>query len=121
VQVPDKKTETALVTLRARCLEAIVEAPITNVRVVMPTPPGRVVAPPSLTVTGWKIPAGTPLMTPSGREVAVAGLDISVQLPAPAPEQVCFDARFNLRREDELYQDQSRTLKLCATGSAVTK
>lgn len=121
VLAPDKKTDNALVTLRARCVDAIVEAPITNIRVVAPQPMRTTPPPPPAPVTGWKIPAGTPLMTPSGREVAVAGLDISVQMPAPAPEQVCFDARFNLRREDELYQDQSRTLRLCATGSAVTK
>jgi hypothetical protein len=98
-----------------------VQAPVNTLRIMemprpYPTPP-----PPAMSVTGWRIPVGTPLVTPTGREVAVAGREIAVQMPAPAPEQVCFDARFAMAREDEAYGTLSRTVRLCASGSAVTK
>lgn len=118
---PDRKSETALVKLTARCLEMVISAPVSNFRVTEPPrliPSALPALPP---ITGWKIPTGTPLMTPSGREVAVAAKDIGVPLAAPAPEQVCFEARFAMLREDETYGTLSRTVRLCAPGSAVTK
>ncbi len=119
--VPDKKTDVALVKLTARCLEMVVQAPVNTLRVMeMPRPFVSVPAP-IPPVTGWRIPIGTPLVTPTGREVAVAAKEIAVQMPAPAPEQVCFDARFAMAREDESYGSSSRTVRLCASGSAVTK
>jgi hypothetical protein len=65
------------------------------------------------------IPTGTPLSTPTGREVAVAGSDIAVAIPTA--ETVCFDARLTLVREDETYATTSRTLKLCAPASVVQR
>lgn len=118
--VPDRK-DNALIKLSARCLEVVVQASITNVRVMEPPRPYPGMPPQPAPVNGWRIPAGTPLITPSGREVAVAARDIAVQMPAPAPEQVCFDARFSMIKEDESYGTQSRTVRLCASGSAVTK
>ena len=119
--VPEKKTDVALIKLAARCLEMTVQAPSNTLRIMekprrYPTPP-----PPPPPVTGWRIPAGTPLMTSTGREVAVAGREIAVQMPTPGPEQICFDARFAMAREDEAYGTLSRTVRLCASGSAVTK
>ncbi len=119
---PDRKTDPALIKLTARCLEMVISAPVTNLRV---TEPPRVAGGGSAggvsSLTGWRIPPGTPLMLPSGREVAVAAKDIAVQLPSPAPEQVCFDARFAMSREDETFGTLTRTVRLCASGSAVTK
>ena len=118
---PDRKSDVALVKLTARCLEMVISAPVSNLRV---TEPPRVIPsalPPQPPVAGWRIPTGTPLMLPSGREVAVAAKDIAVQLPSPAPEQVCFDARFAMTREDETYGTLTRTVRLCASGSSVTK
>lgn len=118
---PDRKSDQALVKLTARCLEMVISAPVSNLRVTEPTRVIPSALPPPLPVTGWKIPTGTPLMLPSGREVAVAAKDIGVQLPAPAPEQICFDARFAMTREDETYGTLTRTVRLCASGSAVVK
>lgn len=118
---PDKKSDVALVKLTARCLDMVIQAPVSNLRL---TEPPRIIPsalPAWPPVTMWRIPTGTPLMTPSGREVAVAAKDIAVQLPAPAPEQICFDARFAVLKEDESYGTATRTVRLCASGSAVTK
>jgi hypothetical protein len=74
-----------------------------------------------IAVTGWRIPAGAPLMTSGGREVAVAAKDISVTMPTPAPDTVCFDARVQMIRADESYGHAYRTIRLCASGSVVEK
>ncbi len=118
--VPDKKTDVALIKLTARCIDMVVQAPVNTLRVMEMPRPYVSVPSPTPPVTGWRIPIGTPLVTPTGREVAVAAKEIAVQMPVSA-EQVCFDARFAMVREDESYGNQQRTAKLCASGSAVIK
>jgi len=118
----DKKTDVALVKLAARCVELVVQAPINTLRLMaMPRPYVSPPPPPPAPIVGWRIPVGTPLMTLTGREVAVAAKDIAVQMPAPAPEQICFDATFSMVREDETSIRFTRPVRLCASGSAVTR
>jgi len=117
--MPDKKPDGTLFKLAARCLEMVVEAPSNTLRPIgAPRPSGGqpVYVP---RATGWRIPAGTPITTQSGREVAVAAKDIQIQMPAPAPETVCFDLRMTMTREDQSWGTIPRTFKLCASGSAV--
>jgi hypothetical protein len=118
---PEKKTDTALVKINMRCLEMVASAPSSSLRSMeMPKPyvstPG-----PQPPLTGWRIPAGAPLSTASGREVAVASKDIQVTMPSPAPDTVCFDARTNMIREDETYGTRSQPIRLCAPGNVVEK
>lgn len=118
--VPEKKTDTALVKLNMRCLEMVASAPSSSLRHMEPpkpyVPTTNIPAP-----TGWRIPAGAPLMTVSGREVAVAARDIQVTMPSPAPDTVCFDARTNMIREDVSYGTRSQPIRLCASGNVVEK
>jgi hypothetical protein len=118
VPMPDKKTDTTLVKLDFRCVEAVVSVQANMVR---PGEPPRVTPPPSVSYsppTGWRIPAGAPLMTSGGREVAVAAKDIGVVMPSPAPNTVCFEARVTMIREDEYYYGGHiyRPTRLCAAG-----
>jgi len=118
--MPEKKTDVALIKLTTRCAELVVSAPSTSLRLMeVPRPYTAPVYPQP--VAGWRIPPGTPLTTPSGREVAVAAKEIGVTMPAPAPESVCFDAKVAMAREDESYGTLARTVKLCASGAAITK
>jgi hypothetical protein len=125
-RMPEKRTDTALFTLSARCLEVVVEAPATNVRPAEAPRITPVPAPVMPKIEGWRIRAGTPLVTVSNREVAVAAKDIPVTMAAAAPELVCFDARVSMIRDDPgygngYYGSSPRTFKLCAPGSAVEK
>lgn len=120
-QMPEKRTDVALIKLATRCAELTVQAPSTALRLMEIPRPYRPSRRPPPAMAGWKIPAGTPLTTPSGREVAVAGKEITVSTPSPGPEQVCFDARMAMAREDESYGALMRTVKLCASGSAVLR
>jgi hypothetical protein len=119
--IPDKKTDVALVKLSMRCAELVASVPATSMRQMEPPRmyPGNPGTQP--TPSGWRIPAGAPLMTATGREVAVAAKDISVQMPSPAPDTVCFEARVSMVREDETYGTAYRTIRLCASGSVVEK
>ena len=119
--VPDKKTDVALIKLTARCIDMVVQVPVSTLRVMEMPRPYVSTPSPIAPVSGWRIPIGTPLVTPTGREVAVAAKEIAVQMPAPAPEQVCFEVRFAMVREDESYGTQARTARLCASGAAVIK
>jgi hypothetical protein len=119
--VPEKKTDVALVKLGLRCAELVVTAPAQSLRAMEPPRPyvGATITQP--TPTGWRIPAGAPLMTVGGREVAVAAKDIAVTMPSPAPDTVCFEARVSMVREDETYGTAYRSIRLCARGDVVEK
>ncbi len=119
--MPEKKTDVALIKLATRCAEFTVSAPANSLRLMEVPRPFSGGSAPLPIVNGWRIPPGTPLTTPAGREVAVAAKDIAVTMPAPAPEQVCFDAKLAMAREDEAYGSINRTVKLCASGAAITK
>ncbi len=119
--MPDKKTESSLFKLAARCFEMTVEAPSISLRPTEVPRPYPATPQPPPPITGWRIRAGTPLMTASNREVAVAAKDIPVQMPAPAPETVCFDARISMLRDDQTWGQVPRTFKLCAAGGSVEK
>jgi len=121
-RMPDKKTDVALFTLAGRCFELVVEVPANMVRPsepFRPQPPAP--SPYPSKIDGWRIRPGTPLSTLSGREVAVAAKDIMVQMPAPAPEQVCFDAKLGMLRDDYSYGSRTQTFKLCASGSVIDR
>lgn len=119
--MPEKRTDVALVKLATRCAELTVQAPSTALRLMEVPRPYRPSPRAPSVMAGWRIPAGTPLSTVSGREVAVAGKDITVSIPSPGPEQVCFDAKVAMAREDESYGTLNRTVKLCASGSAILR
>jgi hypothetical protein len=119
--MPDKKTDVALFKIAGRCFELLVEAPANNVRPTEPTRTSPVPPPYPSTVNGWRIRPGTPLSTPSGREVAVAAKDIMVQMPASGPDPVCFEARMAMTRDDYSYGSRNQNFKLCASASAVEK
>ena len=116
---PDKKTDVALVHWNTRCLDMVVSVPSNTLRPTeaprpSPKPPGM----PTVS-SGWRIPAGVPLATAGGREIAVSSSAISVAAPNGATS--CFDARFVLLREDETYLTQSRTIHLCAASSVLER
>jgi hypothetical protein len=118
--MPEKKTDVALIKLATRCAEFVVSAPANSLRLMEVPRPYRAPAYPQA-VSGWRIPPGTPLTTMTGREIAVAAKEIAITMPTPAPEQVCFDAKLAMVREDESYGSIARTTKLCASGAAVVK
>jgi hypothetical protein len=116
IAAPATKTTATLAHLTTRCIDMVVSVPSSALR---PSEPPRATAPTgtiSVRPSPW-IPAGAPLSTPSGREAAVAGKDISVTVPAPPSTIACFDARLNLVREDDY--PQVRTIKLCAPSTVL--
>ncbi len=117
--VPVKPTDVALVHWTSRCVDLVAEVPATAVRPAEPPRPTPIALRGSVHGTGPVIPAGAPLSTQAGREIAVASHDIGV--PVPTAETVCFDAKIVLNRDDETYATQNRPIKLCAPASVVQR
>ncbi len=117
--MPDRKSNPTLFHLEARCIDMVVEVPATALRPAKPMRRYPPRPPRSKPATSWRLPAGTPLSTRTGREVAVAATPISIPMPAPAPETACFDIHLTLSREDQSWGTTRRTLKLCAPGTAI--
>jgi hypothetical protein len=121
---PTRNGEHALVHWAARCIDLIVDAPSSGLRVTEhPRPPTAPAPPPPLRPTGFYIPAGAPLATEAGRDVAVAAIPIPVS--APGGDVVCFDATLAINKDDELpysYPGQlARTVKLCTSSRLVER
>jgi len=121
---PTRNGEHALVHWAARCIDLIVDAPNGALRVTeRPRPPPAPAAPPALRPTGYYIPAGAPLATEAGRDVAVAAIAIPVS--APSGDTVCFDSTLAINKDEELpysYPGQlARTVKLCTPSHLVEK
>ena len=117
--MPEKKTEVALVHWSTRCVDMVVSVQASTLRAAETSRPNRPNATTYGAGSGWKIPAGAPLSTISGREVAVASAPIAV--PAPTDTTACFEAHFALVREDETYATQSRKIKLCTPASLLER
>lgn len=113
---PEKRgTDETLVTWKARCLELVVSVPSQALRPTeTPRPIPQAPQPAPVATSGWRVPPGVPMSTPGGREVAVASAAIGVPAPTAGATTACTDLRFSLVREDEYYQSQYRTVKLCA-------
>ena len=114
---PDKKTDVALVRWTTRCLDMVVSVPANTLRATEPPRATSTPTPPPVVGSGVRIPPGAPLASIGGRELAVASAPIAVT--APSAGTACFDARFALFREDEMYMTQNRTIRLCASTSVL--
>jgi hypothetical protein len=114
---PAHRGESLLLRWSTRCIDLTVSVPSTALRLSSWTPPYRPYDPGVPTVKQMHhLLRGTPLMTTSGREVAVAADTIEVPDPADAPI-ACFDARLTmLRLEDPPQSSLHRTIKLCASS-----
>ncbi|HSK05865.1 MAG TPA: FKBP-type peptidyl-prolyl cis-trans isomerase [Kofleriaceae bacterium] len=117
---PAKQAETQLLRWSARCIDLTVAVPRAALR------PGSSMTPYRSHDPGTPMPKhpqhllrGTPLATPSGREVAVAADAIDVELPEGAAS-ACFDARLTAARTDDPPQSPvHRMTKLCASAAHV--
>jgi hypothetical protein len=89
--------------------------PVSSLRAGEPLKPSTPVIPTPSAGDGWRIPTSAALATVTGREVAVAAMPIAVT--APTSETACFDPELRLLREDEIYQTQRRTFRLCARAA----
>jgi len=116
---PVKPTDVALVHWTTRCVELTAEVPANALRPTEAVRPFPAPIAGSVTPRAPVIPAGTPLSTTGGREVAVASTDIAVTIPTT--ETTCFDARLTLVREDETYATATRSVRLCAPASSVQR
>jgi len=112
----------SLVHWATRCIDLVVEITGSTLRPVeRPRPPAAPAAPPALKPTGYYIPAGAPLATQSGRDVAVSA--IAIPVPAPNGEAACFDATIAINKVDDITYPQqfARTVKLCAPARLVER
>lgn len=114
------QAEQQLLRWSARCIDLTVSVPASSLRADTWTRPYR---PYEAGFTAPRYPQhvlrGTPLATPSGREVAVAADAIDIELPAGA-SAACFDARLTMTRvEDPPQSSVVRTTKLCADKAHV--
>jgi FKBP-type peptidyl-prolyl cis-trans isomerase len=117
---PTKPGDTQLLRWTARCIELTVAVPATAVRPATWTAPYRPYEP---GIPAAKLPQhvlrGTPLLTPAGREVAVAADRIEVDAPTGTAGG-CFEARLAMSRIDDPPQGPvTRTTKLCANEAHV--
>jgi hypothetical protein len=122
VAVPNKLTDPVPVEMRARCVEAGASVAATSLRPHTGPLPTITVAPPRTPpqpTGGFRIPAGAPLLSRDGRELAVAALSIAV--PAPATDTVCFDSTWAFARDDVGYSPTARTMTLCASSALVER
>lgn len=121
---PTRNGEHALVHWAARCIDMIVDVPGGALRATeRPRPPTAPAAPAPLRPTGFYIPAGAPLATEAGRDVAVTAIPIPIT--APSGDTACFDSTLAIAKDEELpysYPNQlARTVKLCTPSRLVEK
>lgn len=119
---PAKAAEPQLLRWTARCVELVVSVPGAALRPAVWSAPYRSYEPagPITTKQPQHVLRGTPLTTPSGREVAVAADVIDVDAPT-GQVGACFEARLTLTRIEEPAQaSMHRTTKLCASAAHVS-
>jgi hypothetical protein len=117
---PAKQAETQLLRWSARCIDLTVAVPRAALRPGSPMTPYRSYEPAiPMSRHPQHLLRGTPLATPSGREVAVAADVIDVEL-AEGAASACFDARLTASRTDDPPQSPvHRMTKLCASAAHV--
>jgi hypothetical protein len=117
---PTKPGDSQLLRWSARCIELTVSVPASAVRPATWAVPSRRYEPGIPTAKQPQhLLRGTPLMTPAGREVAVAAEVIDVEAPA-GTAGACFDARLGMSRiEEPSHGPVLRTVKLCASPAHV--
>ena len=109
-----------LVKLAARCIDLTVSVPASALRPSAWPSPYRPYEPSSSEAKqSHRVLPGTPLMTPTGREVAVAAEVIEIAPPVDGAPS-CFDARLTMSRlEDPPQSAVQRATRLCAAASHV--
>jgi hypothetical protein len=119
---PTKGAEGSLLHWATRCVELTVGVAPAMVRPGdrprAPVPSGTGVA---ARPTGYYIPAGAPLSTTGGREVAVTGT--SVPVGPPSGETSCFDANLSVTKIDDTSYPPylTRMVRLCAPARLVER
>ena len=117
VRVPASRGDTVLLSWSARCIDLVVSASSRSLRRGARSRHGIYGYGGGGSSHAHVIPRGTPLSTVGGREVALAAEPIGVDPPLDG--KACFDARFELVRDDDDGGNVQRTFRLCAPASAV--
>ena len=117
VRAPANRSGTVLIAWSARCIDLVVSASSRSLRRASRSHAGLYGFGRSGSTRAHVIPRGTPLSTTGGREVALAAEPIEIDPPHDGT--ACFDALFELDREDDDGGNVRRTFRLCAPASAV--
>ena len=125
---PPRKTDPMLLRWATRCAELVVSAPSTAVRPIERTLSlsGRGGLSGTARATGYHIPAGAPLSTPGGREIAVAAVAVPVQAPGSSGtgDTSCFEATVAVTKieDPQSYPPTlTRLLRLCTPSQLVER